>query len=191
MKKILFLCFVFILGCASVTVKTPKEPIKIDITMRLDIYQHIQKDIDTIENMVSGEKNTPKKNDNETRIDYFLKNAYAEEEGLDPEIEKAVLRRKARIEELNKFKREGVIGENRLGFLEIRNYQRMDKDLENLVNEENKDRMVIYEAIAKKNNVSIEEVQRLYAQRLQKDSPSGTPIEVFNESAGNYEWKFK
>ena len=42
------------IGCATVRMKAPKEPIKVDISMRLDIYQHVQKDIEAIENIVSG-----------------------------------------------------------------------------------------------------------------------------------------
>lgn len=179
------------LGCASVTVKTPKEPIKVDITMRLDIYQHVQKDIEMIENMISGEKNKPDKVNNETKGGLFLKNAFAEEDLLLPEVEEAVLRRRLRIEDLNSFKKEGIIGENHLGLLEIRKPEEASKELNDLVREENNDRLIIYKAIAKKNNITTEEVQRLYSERLQKDSPSGTPIELFNTSKGNYEWVIK
>jgi len=31
-------------GCAKVQVQAPKEPIKVDISMRLDVYQHVEKD---------------------------------------------------------------------------------------------------------------------------------------------------
>ena len=41
-------------GCASVQVNAPKEPIKMDISMRLDVYQHVVKDIDDIESIVAG-----------------------------------------------------------------------------------------------------------------------------------------
>jgi hypothetical protein len=41
-------------GCARVRVEAPKEAIKLDISMRLDIYQHVAKDIDAIEDIVSG-----------------------------------------------------------------------------------------------------------------------------------------
>ena len=191
MKKIIFLSFIFIIGCASVTVKAPKEPIKVDITMRLDIYQHVQKDIDTIENMISGEKKNPEKIKNESRILSFLGIAFAEEEFLTSEVEEAISRRRERWEELNRFKREGIIGENRFGLLEIRNLEKTDKNIDNLVRDENNDRMLIYKSIAKKNNVSVEEVQKLYSMRLQKDSPEGTPIEVFNENSGKYEWRIK
>ena len=51
--------------------------------------------------------------------------------------------------------------------------------------------MIIYQAVANKNNTSVEEVQKMYSKRLQNDAPSGTPIEVLNESTGAYEWRVK
>ncbi|MCM8783161.1 MAG: YdbL family protein [Candidatus Omnitrophica bacterium] len=190
-KMFLFLCVIFIFGCASVAVKAPKEPIKIDITMRLDIYQHVQKDINMIEDMISGGSSKTDKIKNETKSSFFLGVAFAEEEFLTPEVAEAVSRRRSRTEQLNILKREGIIGENRLGLLDIRETGKADNNLGNLIKEENNDRMIIYKAIANKNNISIEEVQKLYSGRLQKDSPSGTPIEIFNASKGSYEWSIK
>ncbi len=46
-------------GCARVRVEAPKEAIKLDISMRLDIYQHVTKDIDAIEDIVSGGSSKP------------------------------------------------------------------------------------------------------------------------------------
>ena len=48
------MCILFAVGCAKVRVEAPKEAFKVDISMRLDIYQHVGKDIDSIENIVSG-----------------------------------------------------------------------------------------------------------------------------------------
>ncbi|MCM8763650.1 MAG: YdbL family protein [Candidatus Omnitrophica bacterium] len=190
-KMFLFLCVIFIFGCASVAVKAPKEPIKIDITMRLDIYQHVQKDINMIEDMISGGSSKTDKIKNETKSSFFLGVAFAEEEFLTPEVAEAVSRRRSRTEQLNSLKREGIIGENRLGLLVIRETGKADNNLGNLIKDEINDRMIIYKAIANKNNISIEEVQKLYSGRLQKDSPSGTPIEIFNASKGSYEWSIK
>lgn len=189
MKKIIFLSLIFIMGCARVEVKAPKEPIKVDITMRLDIYQHIQRDIDKIEDMISGEKKNSGKSRNETKNGFFLKVAFAEEELFTDEMEEAISRRRERLEKINTFKKEGKVGENRFGLLEIRGFK--DIDIENIVREENNDRMIIYKMIARKNNVPIEEVQKLYSERLQKDSPPGTPIEVLDVERGGYEWRIK
>ncbi|MDD5729736.1 MAG: hypothetical protein PHN57_01210, partial [Candidatus Omnitrophica bacterium] len=52
---------ILVLGCARVRVEAPKEPIKVDISMRLDIYQHVTKDINDIENIVTGSEGKDKK----------------------------------------------------------------------------------------------------------------------------------
>jgi uncharacterized protein YdbL (DUF1318 family) len=51
--------------------------------------------------------------------------------------------------------------------------------------------MVIYREVARKNGASVEEVQKLYAKRLQSDAPAGTPIEVLDAATGRYQWKVK
>lgn len=60
-----------------------------------------------------------------------------------------------------------------------------------MVNQENSDRMLIYQALAQKNNTPVTEIQKLYASRLQSDAPSGTPIEVLNSSSGAWQWQKK
>jgi len=193
MKKtilLLVIALAFSLGCARVRVEAPKEPIKVDISMRLDIYQHVQKDIDSIEDIVSGSPKEAKPSGKQSLLDYFVGAAFAQE-GLSPEVEQAALRRKDRLAELVSWQEKGVIGENKSGLLEIRKREAANASLDELVNAENKDRMVIYKALAQKNQASIEEIQKPYAERLQGKAPSGTPIEVFNASAGAYEWKIK
>jgi hypothetical protein len=189
---IVFLIFAFcilnFIGCARVRVEAPKEPIKVDITMRLDIYQHVQKDIDEIENIVSGTQETPAPKNGQSLLDYFICSVYAEE-GLSPEVEQAALRRKDRRTDLISWQQKGIIGENKSGLLELRGLG--SPEAEKLIKEENNDRMVIYQAVAKKNGTSVEEVQKLYAKRLQQDAPGGTPIEVLEESSGAYAWKVK
>jgi len=187
---ILMLAMVFSLGCARVMVQAPKEPIKVDISMRLDVYQHIQKDIDEIENIVSGSKGEVNSSDKESLLDYLICDAYAQE-GLSPEVEEAALRRRQRHAELASWQKKGIIGENHLGLLEIRDSQDIDSSLRQLVKAENADRMVIYKAVAQKNNAPVHEVQKIYAKRLQDDAPAGTEIEVFNENSGIYEWEIK
>jgi len=188
--SILMLSLILSLGCARVRVEAPKEPIKVDISMRLDIYQHVQKDINSIEDIVSGSKEKPKSGNNNSSLNYFIANAYAQE-GLSPEVEQAALRRKDRRAELAPWEEKGVVGENSQGLVEIRNSGSATADLEQLVKAENEDRMTIYQAVAKKNGTSVDDVQKLYAKRLQSDAPPGTPIEVLNSTSGNFEWVIK
>lgn len=190
-KALMFLAvFLLILGCARLEVKGAKEPIKLDISMRLDIYQHVAKDIDSIENMVSGAKPKTAVFDKQSLLGYFVAEAYAEE-GLGAEVEQAALRRRDRREGLLPLLTQAVIGENKSGLLEIKSSDTQNSSAKQLIQAENSDRMIIYRAVAGKNGISVEEVQKLYAKRLQEDAPAGSPIEVLNQSAGTYSWQTK
>ncbi len=192
MKKfwMIFIVLVLLLGCARLRVEGPKEPIKLDISMRLDIYQHVAKDIDAIEDIVSGNENKPAKGKQGSMLGLFVKDAYAQE-SFSPEVEQAAYSRRDRKSELVLWEEKGVIGENKFGLVELRDSGSADSSVDSLINAENNDRMVIYKAIAAKNGISIEEVQKIYAKKLQDGANSGTPIESLNESTGQYEWKGK
>ncbi|MDD5566508.1 MAG: DUF1318 domain-containing protein [Candidatus Omnitrophica bacterium] len=192
MKKMLIAAMgMFLLfGCARVRVEGAKEPIKVDISMRLDIYQHVAKDIDAIESIVSGGTQPSSKANTQSLMRYLVGSAYAQE-ALDADVEKAALRRKDRKSALEAWQKQGIIGENSKGLVEMRKPGFTDPPVEPLIAAENKDRMVIYTAIAGKNGISVAEVQKMYAKRLQEDAPSGTPVEVFNSAGNDYEWKIK
>ncbi len=170
---IIFTVLFVALGCARVQVVAPKDPIKVDIAMRLDVYQHVEKDINTIEDIVSGKKSGGKP---QSMLNYFVGVAYAEE-GLSAEVEGAAMSRKARYQDLASAESSGHIGENRSGFVELRAAGTGDASLDSLVSAENSDRMIIYNSIAGKNGATLDEVQKLYAKKLQSGAPSGTPIE--------------
>ena len=174
-----FLVIIFVLGCARLNVGGSKDPIKMDITMRLDVYQHVEKDIDAIENIVSGSKDNNKSSDKQSFLGFVIGNAYAQEE-LSPEVEQAALRRKDRLLVLSSWEVKGVIGENKNGLVEIRNHQNANSTVSQIVSAENSDRTIIYQAVANKNGTSVEEVQKPYAKRLQASAPSGTPIETIS-----------
>ena len=178
-------------GCARLNVGGAKEPIKVDISMRLDIYQHVQKDIDSIENIVSGDKSQPaKKPDGRSFLNYLIGNAYAQE-SLSPEVEQAALRRKDRKATLSSWEAQAVVGENRSALVEIRNPEVADSAVVEMVRSENEDRMIIYRALAKKYGQTLEEIQRTYAEKLASQAPAGTPVETFNILKGYSEWKIK
>lgn len=166
-----------LIGCAHVQVDAPKDPIKMDITMRLDVYQHVVKDIDDIENLVSGEKSSAAKK----LSDLIIPPAHAED--MNPAVREAALRRKDRLAQVSSLEASGVLGEDRSALLALRGSA---SEAGSLIDQENSDRLIIYRAIASQNGTPIEEVQRLYVQRLQANAPSGTPIET---SSG--EWTTK
>lgn len=185
MKRAIFVLIPILflaISCASVQVKAPKEPIKIDISMRLDVYQHVQQDIDAIEDIVTGSDKEEKPIGGQSLLDYVTATAYAQ--GIDSALEEAALRRKARYSEIVSLERQGMLGESSSGTLVIR--KRSSASVSKLVDEENSDRMLIYRGIAEKNRTSVKDVQKIYATRLQNDAPPGTPIEI-----GYGNWQIK
>ncbi len=154
-------------GCATVQVQAPKDPIKMDITMRLDVYQHVVNDIDEIENLVSG---TPEK---KKLSDILVPPAHAAD--LNPAVKDAAMRRKERLPQIESLEAAGVLGEDMSALLVVR---QASPEAESLAAQENSDRMVIYRSIAEQNGTSVGEVQKLYVQRLQANAPAGTPVQT-------------
>jgi uncharacterized protein YdbL (DUF1318 family) len=183
----IFVALLVAAGCASVSVRAPKEPIKVDISMRLDIYQHVQQDIDEIESLVSGGGGSSSLID---PFKFFVGVAYAQG-GLSAGVKEAALRRKERRPRLMGHLASGVIGENAYGFLEIRKAGQADSTINNIVAGENNDRDLIYKAIAFGNGAPLEGVQTMYAARLQNDAPAGTPVQSLDRSTNRYEWRIK
>jgi uncharacterized protein YdbL (DUF1318 family) len=159
MLAVLFLS----VGCARVRVEAPKEAIKLDISMRLDVYQHVAKDIDAIEDIVSGTAEKTPGSKQGSMLDILIPSAYAQE-GLSPEVEQAALSRRDRKSQLVSLEESGIATENKFGLVEIKDSA--DSSVKDLIDAENKDRMVIYKAIAAKNGISVEEVQEMYAKKL-------------------------
>lgn len=169
------ICVLCAIGCARVRVEAPKEAFKVDISMRLDVYQHVSRDIDSIEDIVSGRSTQKAGPDTKSSLNIFVSDAYAQE-GLGPEVEQAAARRRDRKSQLSQYEASGVIGENGSGLVEVRG--QADAQAQSVVSAENADRMIIYSSVAQKNGTSVAEVQKLYARRLQSDAPAGTPIEI-------------
>ncbi len=178
MKKIILcVCIVFVMsgiGCARVRVEAPKDPIKVDVSMRLDIYQHVAQDINAIEDIVSGTHTKSLPADNRSCLFGILSMAYAQT--LAEDVEAAALRRRDRLSDLEMHESKGIIGEDKEGFVVVRS-SGADTSLQSLVDAENADRLVIYQSIARKNGVTLDEIKKIYAAKLQQNAPSGTPVE--------------
>lgn len=158
-------------GCARVQVEAPKDPIKMDISMRLDVYQHVVKDVDDIEDIVGGQ--APK---GESSLSaFFVGTAYAEDEDVSPEAKDAAYRRRDRRPELVSFESKGILGESNRALIVMRGAG--DARAQQIMAEENSDRMVIFQAIAKKRQSSIDNIQKVYADRLRDRLASGTPVQ--------------
>lgn len=179
MKKIsiLFLAFL-VCACAKISVET-KEPIKVDINMRVDVYQHVVKDIDSINDEIYGE------DEKELNFLFGLQSVYAET--LNP-MKDAIKRRKARAKDVKGYSAKGYIGENRKAYLQMLESAPSDlkSKIKSLIKEENADRKVIYEAIAEKNNTGVSGVQEISFKDDYKRAPSGYWFEAMQ--GGAYEW---
>jgi uncharacterized protein YdbL (DUF1318 family) len=105
---------------------------------------------------------------------------------LTPEIKKALQDRQTRYAQIQSLKQEGMIGENNKGYV---------TDLKNApasalaTADENRDRRVIYEALAEQNklgNTGLLEVQRAFAEVQQEKAGPGDMVQ---SAEGN--WKKK
>lgn len=76
----------------------------------------------------------------------------------------------ARIPAINSLKDQGVLGENNQGFLEFRSSA---KPQQQMVDDENRDRGAVYEAIAKKEGVSAALVGQRRAKMIGEIGKSG------------------
>ncbi len=172
---------VAVIGCASVEVKAPKDPIKMDIAMRLDVYQHVVKDADDIESIVEGRSGK-----GATMLSsvagFWVGTAYAEDGGLGLEATEAAYRRRDRRADLIALEVKGVLGEANTGLVTARGSS-ADANAQAILSAENSDRMIIYRAIARKNGSSVQDVQKVYAERIREGLPSGA---LFQSADGSW-----
>ena len=153
-------------GCSapSVNLSTP-DPIKVDIAMRLDVYQHAQ----------PGEK----------------KPATKPASGSAAPIDSQASRRN-RLAEIQQFKNSRMVGEGHDGLVVIRvdtpgdygDYARK------VVTEENEDRMALMKAAAEKEKISLPEVQKRQADIWRKMAFKSEWIEI-PAADGGWKWMQK
>jgi len=105
---------------------------------------------------------------------------------MTPDIEKALKNRQARYYQLQQLKQEGVIGENNKGYVtDLKD----NATAATLTAAENRDRRVLYEALAEQNklgNTGLLEVQRAFAEVQSEKAASGDMVQ---SSSGD--WKKK
>ena len=82
-----------------------------------------------------------------------------------------------RLPVIKALKDQGVIGENNVGFLEFVGSQ---KEKEDVVAAENADRMLVYEAIAKKQGTTPEVVGKHRAAQIAGKAPAGLMLQDAN-----------
>ena len=168
----------FLLGCARVSIDA-KKPIQLDVTMRVDIYQHVARDADDIESMISSPSAKSSDPQKMSFFNLFVKEAFAQSPGdYPPDVMAAIERRKGRRGALLQLESQGVVGENASGLVVLRNPGGAPSSAGSLIEAENRDRKMIYAYVSKKNGASSEETARVFAKRIQADAPRGTPIQA-------------
>lgn len=133
-----------------VKVETPK-PIAIDINMRVDIYQHDDKDAETEGTAAAGKS-----------------------------VADIEARRRSRMAEIQTLKNSRLIGENHEGLLTIRDLPPGDYGayVKKTVDAENADRMTLMEATAAKEQKPLADVQKNIADLWRERSFPGEWIQV-------------
>jgi len=86
-------------------------------------------------------------------------------------------RMEQRMPSIDALKKDGAIGENNRGQLEVRGG---GGNASSVVSAENRDREIVYAEIAKKNNTSAEQVGRARARRIAASSAAGVWLQREN-----------
>ncbi len=173
----------FTLSCASLNVQT-KKPIKVDINMRVDVYQHVVKDVESLESQVYGEPESK-------QLNALFSWGYAYAAEYSPEVTNALTRRKRRAGRLEAFLKAGYIGENRDALLEVISKNIPDnlkEEVEGIVKDENADREIVYRATAEKNGITIDEVRKVFFNDHYRRAKEGYWFEVYDKDTGKYRW---
>lgn len=183
MKKIiLIMAAVGVVACAKVSVET-KEPIKVDISMRIDVYQHVVKDVESIEDQIFG---SPEK-----QLNFLLSIEEAYASDLSPEVEKAIQARKARVSIIEEYFTKAYVGENRNAYLEVmvKNVPpALQKEIGTVIEEENNDRKAVYNYAAEKNKIKLSQAEEIFFKDHLKRAPSGYWFQIYNEEKDEYIW---
>ncbi|MCR4438615.1 MAG: DUF1318 domain-containing protein [bacterium] len=104
------------------------------------------------------------------------------------EVLDAVQNRKFNKDDIDEFKRDGALGENNQGFLELRRLPRLDQDPEyrslvvRIMNEENRDRKIIYDRVLELNpnagRAGTAAVYAVFAKMNSEESVPGTWVQA-------------
>ncbi len=171
-------------GCTQHTIRVEQEkPLRVDVNMRIDVYQHVLEQSNTIEDMINqpgGQSFLIRTWQRLASLD-FTSSVYAQDSQFDDATMQAIKGRQERRDQIVSWGEQGIIGENNNGYVELYAQTGLSdqqiEDLNQLIDLENKDRSVIYETLAKQQGTSVEEVGKVYSITLQKNAPSGMPIQ--------------
>ena len=97
---------------------------------------------------------------------------------MTPEIQQALKGRQSRYQQLQSLKQAGVIGESNKGY--VTNLKDSDASAGTVASAENRDRRVIYEALAEQNklgNTGLLEIQKAFAEVQQDKAGAGDMVQ--------------
>ncbi len=155
-------CLALLAGCAGPTVNlATSEPIKVDIAMRLDVYQHSP----------AGSASKPAK---------------TETAKAPADVESS---RRNRMADVQEFKNSRIVGEGREGLLVIRIDTPGDYGdyVRKTVAAENADRIALMKSEAEKEKIPLADVQKRQGELWQKRSFKDEWIEVAQPD-GSWKW---
>ncbi len=149
-------------GCALPTVElaTP-EPVKVDINVRLDVYQH------------GEQQETPANTASDT--------------AATPNLEQ---RRRNRMGDIQLFKNSRIVGENHQALLEVKELPPGEYGdyVKQVVSAENEDRLTLMQGQAEASGLQLEAVQQERAKLWRNQSFQGEWIEVPDPSGNGFLW---
>lgn len=186
LKFMVIFLFPALTGCAKVSLETA-EPIKVDVTMRVDIYQHVMEEVESIEEKIHG-------GDKERLLNFFsaVPEVYARE--YSKEVMDAIERRRERVLIIEDYFSRGYVGETKEAYLEIFPSEvpgEYKQAVEIVVKEENSDREVVYAAIAAKNKVDIKEIRKVFFKDHYDRAPNGYWFQIHSGDKEEFVWKRK
>ncbi|MDP8266401.1 MAG: DUF1318 domain-containing protein [Candidatus Aceula meridiana] len=96
---------------------------------------------------------------------------------MTPEVMSALEDRRSRYDELQRIKQQGKAGENNRGYVDAFSDE---ADVKRLVDLENKDRKIIYQTIARQNNLesAIATIEKVFAQTQRDNAEPGEKIQL-------------
>lgn len=96
---------------------------------------------------------------------------------MTPQVKSALDSRRDRFDELRALKAQGVVGENNRGYVEVLSE---NPKAQGLVDAENKDRRLIYQAIVEQNNLAASDlatVENVFAQVQRDKANAGDKVQ--------------
>ncbi|MFH0838599.1 MAG: DUF1318 domain-containing protein [Candidatus Omnitrophota bacterium] len=164
-------------SCRIETVGDPNRPIKIEAHITIDIRQ-VKDTVSSIEDMVSG-KNTPAPSVQPDKNSFLLLE-YAYAQALPAEVQNAIEARRARYQTVKDYKKQGFVGENNRGY--VTSFSE-DITIGVAVEQENKDRLVIYKNIVEQKGYPKEalgQIENVSAQEQRDRAEAGEKIQLEN-----------